>query len=147
MMPTSYPLSCCRAGKYKGKFVPQFHSFGYEGRCALPSHFDCSYGYSLGYTAGKLADLMRSAERHVLVQMTVAFDVAFTSVGGNYRGELKYASLNVTRYRGVEARGRTCPDVDVFMLSCSRILCVLQGFLRICITSVECQEHSLECQE
>ncbi|CAN0361152.1 unnamed protein product [Ectocarpus sp. 12 AP-2014] len=41
-------------GKYGGKFAPQFHSFGYEGRCALPSHFDCSYCYALGYTAGAL---------------------------------------------------------------------------------------------
>ena len=40
-------------GKYKGKFATQFHSFGYEGRCALPSHFDCSYCYALGYTAGE----------------------------------------------------------------------------------------------
>lgn len=42
------------AGKYGEKFAPQFHSFGYEGRCALPSHFDCSYCYALGYTAGEL---------------------------------------------------------------------------------------------
>lgn len=41
------------AGKYGEKFAPQFHSFGYEGRCALPSHFDCSYCYALGYTAGE----------------------------------------------------------------------------------------------
>lgn len=41
-------------GTYTGKFAPQFHSFGYEGRCALPSHFDCSYCYALGYTAGAL---------------------------------------------------------------------------------------------
>lgn len=57
--PPSTVSSPCHAaaGKYGGKFVPQFHSFGYEGRCALPSHFDCSYCYSLGYTAGKKGPL------------------------------------------------------------------------------------------
>lgn len=44
------------SGKYNQKFAPQFHSFGYEGRCALPSHFDCSYCYALGYTAGEQSD-------------------------------------------------------------------------------------------
>ncbi|UKJ90511.1 pyrophosphate--fructose 6-phosphate 1-phosphotransferase subunit alpha [Theileria orientalis] len=30
------------------------HYFGYEGRCAIPSEFDSSYCYSLGYTAAVL---------------------------------------------------------------------------------------------
>ncbi len=38
-------------GKYKGKFVPHSHFFGYEGRCAFPSNFDSDYCYSLGYNA------------------------------------------------------------------------------------------------
>lgn len=41
-------------GKYRGKFNPIGHYFGYEGRCALPTNFDCNYGYVLGHTAGKM---------------------------------------------------------------------------------------------
>jgi 6-phosphofructokinase 1 len=44
-------------GKYKGKFSPQSHYFGYEGRCALPSYFDSEYCYGLGYNAGALVSL------------------------------------------------------------------------------------------
>ena len=44
-------------GKYKGKFSPQFHFFGYEGRSGLPSQFDSNYCYALGYTAGALIGL------------------------------------------------------------------------------------------
>ncbi|CBZ51912.1 Phosphofructokinase, related [Neospora caninum Liverpool] len=38
----------------KWSFMP--HYFGYEGRCAMPSNFDANYCYSLGYTAGVLAE-------------------------------------------------------------------------------------------
>lgn len=41
-------------GKYKGKFSPLHHFFGYEGRCADPSNFDADYCYSLGYNAACL---------------------------------------------------------------------------------------------
>jgi len=43
-------------GKYKGAWAPITHFFGYEGRCSLPSQFDCNYCYSLGYTAGALIE-------------------------------------------------------------------------------------------
>lgn len=43
--------------RFIGKFSPQSHYFGYEGRCALPSYFDTEYCYSLGYNAGALVSL------------------------------------------------------------------------------------------
>ena len=43
-----------KEGKYVGKFAPQHHFFGYEGRCAAPSNFDADYCYCLGYTASVL---------------------------------------------------------------------------------------------
>jgi diphosphate--fructose-6-phosphate 1-phosphotransferase len=46
-----------KEGKYVGKFSPQSHYFGYEGRCALPSYFDTEYCYGLGYNAGALVSL------------------------------------------------------------------------------------------
>ena len=42
------------AGEYKGKFSALHHFFGYEGRCAAPSHFDADYCYSLGVSASQL---------------------------------------------------------------------------------------------
>lgn len=44
------------AGTYSGKFTPQPHYMGYEGRCALPTNFDANYCYSLGHVAGALID-------------------------------------------------------------------------------------------
>jgi pyrophosphate--fructose-6-phosphate 1-phosphotransferase len=43
-----------KEGKYKGKFSPVHHFFGYEGRSAAPSNYDADYCYSLGYAASML---------------------------------------------------------------------------------------------
>ncbi|ORM41669.1 Pyrophosphate--fructose 6-phosphate 1-phosphotransferase subunit beta 1 [Babesia sp. Xinjiang] len=46
------------------RFMP--HYFGYEGRCAMPSDFDASYCYSLGYNAGVLISAKRNGYMSVI---------------------------------------------------------------------------------
>lgn len=72
-----------KAGTYNGKFNPQHHFFGYEGRCAFPSNFDADYCYSLGYNAfmliqygyngylSKVSNLSKPAEEWVAGGMPI----------------------------------------------------------------------------
>jgi len=46
-----------KQGLYNGLFKAEYHSFGYEGRCSIPSLFDANYCYALGYNAGALLSL------------------------------------------------------------------------------------------
>ncbi len=41
-------------GEYSGQFAPVTHFFGYQGRAAHPSLFDCSLGSTMGFAAGVL---------------------------------------------------------------------------------------------
>ncbi len=43
-------------GLYNGRFATISHYFGYEGRCAFPTNFDCDYCYSLGVNAAVLIE-------------------------------------------------------------------------------------------
>lgn len=44
------------AKTYTGTFTPVTHFFGYQGRSAHPSSFDCSLGSTSGFAAGALLD-------------------------------------------------------------------------------------------
>lgn len=44
------------AGTYTGSFAPVTHFFGYQGRAAHPSLFDCSLGSTMGFAAACLLE-------------------------------------------------------------------------------------------
>ncbi|CAN6471955.1 unnamed protein product [Victoria cruziana] len=67
-------------GKYAGQFKGQSHFFGYEGRCGLPTNFDSSYCYALGYAA---AALLHNGNTGLISSVgNLAAPIAEWSVGG-----------------------------------------------------------------
>ncbi|XP_010546562.1 PREDICTED: pyrophosphate--fructose 6-phosphate 1-phosphotransferase subunit beta 1-like [Tarenaya hassleriana] len=67
-------------GTYKGQFMGQSHFFGYEGRCGLPTNFDATYCYALGYAAGAL---LHSGKTGLISSVgNLAAPVAEWTVGG-----------------------------------------------------------------
>ena len=63
-----------KEGKYNGKFAPQHHFFGYEGRCAAPSNYDADYCYSLGYNASRLISNGKTGYMSVIENTTAPAD-------------------------------------------------------------------------
>ncbi|GJZ51025.1 pyrophosphate--fructose 6-phosphate 1-phosphotransferase subunit beta [Tanacetum coccineum] len=69
-----------QVGQYTRQFKGQSHFFGYEGRCGLPSNFDSSYCYALGYGAGAL---LQSGKTGLISSVgNLAAPVAEWTVGG-----------------------------------------------------------------
>ncbi|GAB4830805.1 hypothetical protein Ancab_004835 [Ancistrocladus abbreviatus] len=69
-----------QGGTYKGQFKGQSHFFGYEGRCGLPTNFDATYCYALGYAA---AVLLQSGKTGLISSVgNLASPVEEWTVGG-----------------------------------------------------------------
>lgn len=68
------------AGVYKGKFAPVTHFFGYQGRAAHPSLFDCSLASTLGFGAAAL--LESGLTGHVVSVKELTSDPKRWRVGG-----------------------------------------------------------------
>ncbi|GFE54906.1 6-phosphofructokinase [Babesia ovis] len=43
-------------GQYKGNYAAVTHYFGYQGRCCMPSEFDCSLAFAYGHVAAIAAE-------------------------------------------------------------------------------------------
>ncbi|SCM02535.1 6-phosphofructokinase, putative [Plasmodium chabaudi chabaudi] len=50
------------------------HYLGYEGRCALPSNFDCNYCYSLGYNAALLIDHKKTGYMSIIRNLKNSYE-------------------------------------------------------------------------
>ncbi|SBS85319.1 6-phosphofructokinase, putative [Plasmodium ovale] len=50
------------------------HYLGYEGRCAIPSNFDCNYCYALGYNAALLIDHKKTGYMSIIQNLEDSYD-------------------------------------------------------------------------
>ncbi|GAW80218.1 6-phosphofructokinase [Plasmodium gonderi] len=50
------------------------HYLGYEGRCAIPSNFDCNYCYALGYNAGLLIDHKKTGYMSIIQNLEDSYN-------------------------------------------------------------------------
>ncbi|KAI4839390.1 ATP-dependent 6-phosphofructokinase [Plasmodium brasilianum] len=50
------------------------HYLGYEGRCAIPSNFDCNYCYALGYNASLLIDHKKTGYMSIIQNLEDSYD-------------------------------------------------------------------------
>eukprot|EP00850_Spirogloea_muscicola_P008682 SM000047S16821 [mRNA] locus=s47:73823:78867:- [translate_table: standard] len=93
MMETEL-LSRCTEGSFVGKFSAQSHFFGYEGRCGMPSNFDATYCYALGFAAGALVQYEKTGLIASVGNLTAP--VAEWTVGGTALTSL----MDVERRKG-----------------------------------------------
>lgn len=63
-----------QSGEFTGKFSPQFHSYGYEGRSGLPSKFDATYCYILGLNVAALISLGQNGLISSVTDLTAPVD-------------------------------------------------------------------------
>lgn len=94
-------------GRYKGKFSTQHHFFGYEGRSAMPSNFDCHYCNALGYVAALLINwnlsgymavvkgLMNPVEDWVAGGVPLASMISIERRGGKEKPVIEKAMVNL----------------------------------------------------
>lgn len=57
-------------GTYSGAFAPVTHFFGYQGRSAHPSQFDCNLGSTYGFAAGVLIENGLSGQAVSVLELT-----------------------------------------------------------------------------
>jgi len=65
---------------FSGKFKPQSHFFGYEGRSVFPSNFDANYTYNLGSTASALIGAKKTG--YMAAVRNLAKPVSEWKIGG-----------------------------------------------------------------
>ncbi|AFZ79533.1 phosphofructokinase, putative [Theileria equi strain WA] len=82
-------------------FTIMTHYFGYEGRCAIPSGFDASYCYALGYNAGVLISNGRNGYMSVIrnlngqIEDWIPIGVPFLHLM-EVKGETRYPAIRKT---------------------------------------------------